>query len=175
MGSVTATVLGVAEIFDGGAAFIGGGAVCGTGVLCPAGVAISAAGVVVGAHGVAVAVVGVGDISANFNELMTRIETNSRDNGGASELAMGPFQRNGIRVTDHFPQRLKEWGVTEQEAFDVYQNGQKWMDERGQFIRWDPKKGLGVVVDPTDGGVITILDQPDRPRGWTRGWIIPEE
>jgi RHS repeat-associated protein len=94
---------------------------------------------------------------------------------GSNMILTGQFAENNIRTTDHFWDRVLDAGITEDDAWDVYQNGQMWRDSDGRQIRWDPKRGIGVVVDLLDGGAVNVLDQPNRPRGWTRGWGIDHD
>jgi hypothetical protein len=83
------------------------------------------------------------------------------------------FSQSGIRTTTHFAERLEDWGISENTALSVYENGQKWTNQYGQFVTWDPKTKLAIRVDNDDLGAVTIFEQDARPRSWTRGWVDP--
>ena len=165
-GDVLAMAAGGVYTVGGTGVALAGVVSCGTGVLCPVGVGATVAGGVVAAVGATTAYNGASNIGQNI----ARIAGKSQDS-----TPQGLFEQNNIRTTDHFKGRLDEWGISEQEAYNLYRNGDRYTDNQGGFIIYDPKKGLAIRVDNNDKGAVTIFEQKQKPRGWTQGWFDPED
>jgi len=159
---VATIYLGVLE-FNGGITISTGGTIAGcAGTACVASPAAIAVGASVAAVGVATVTSGAIGLGGNL-ALVKGNQYNSSQ--------IGLFEKNNIRVTDHFRNRLKDWGISEEEAFRIYQNGEKYTDSRGNFILYDNKNGVAIRVDNYDRGAITIFSQNQKPRSWNKGWI----
>jgi len=169
VGDILTAFVALQEI-EAGIGIAGGGVVaCGTGVLCvvtPEAIAVGAGVAAVGAATATSASVGLG-------ENLAMLSGNGEENN--SNLSSELFEENGIRTSDHFLDRMDDWGISEEEAFNIYQNGDKYTDAQGRFIIYDPKTKLAIGVDKYDKGAITIFEQTNKPRSWESGWLDPEE
>jgi RHS repeat-associated protein len=150
-GDAAAIILGTDLTIGGasGAAF--GAEMCSSGVLCAAGLAT----VAVSATAVGVGIITTSKGTGNINQNLSRLAGRGNTGGGL-------FQKLGIITYNHFDQRLQQHGITEQEAYNAYQNGNIYTDAKGQWIKWDPKTKVTVVIDPTDGKVITVIGDVEK-------------
>ena len=165
VGDVVSIGIGVVEFAAGLGVATGGTVASCAGTACVASVATVGVGVAVMAAGGAVAINGGVNLGQNLALISWKAQ-NSKP--------LGIFEKNNIRTTQHFRDRLKEWGISEQEAYSIYQNGDKYTDTQGGFIIYDPKRGLAIRVDNYDKGVVTIFEQRQKPRGWKQDWFNPE-
>jgi RHS repeat-associated protein len=160
---VASMVIGVIEVGGGTGAAGGGIAVCATGIGCPGGfLAIAGGGALIaeGAGTALNAAYGGGTILAMLSHV---ISNQSEDQ---SSDPMGNF-----RVSSEFEKRMKDWGLSDKEILNVLKNGKKFTDPQGQFLLWDPKSKLAIVVDKIDGELVTVYEQPKLPRTWKTGWL----
>jgi len=96
---------------------------------------------------------------------------NMPDTLGQVAIGMaGLFGKSGIRTSIEFDKRLKDWSIKDEEALNVYNNGQKYTDEQGRWLRWDPKSKLTISIDPFDGGANTIYENSRPSNTWISGW-----
>ncbi len=159
-------VLGVDNVAAGTTIATGG-----TVVACGATLCLGAGATVAG--GVAVAAVGASQISQGAIGLGGNLAMLAGSGGGQNSSG-GLFASNNIPTQSHFWDRLSEYGWTEDQAFKVYQNGKKYTNQYGQNVRWDPKSGLTLIIDPDDGRVITPEWNPKPMRNWEQGWFDPK-
>jgi RHS repeat-associated protein len=103
----------------------------------------------------------------------TEENSQSRDEGGQGigNALLVLFSKLGIRTTQHFEARLADWGISERQAFNVYQNGIRYTNQNGEFMIWDSKTKLAIRVDNADYGAITIWEQDQLPSTWKPGWL----
>ncbi len=157
-------ILGIDNLL-GGAAIASGGSVVACGVTACLGAAATTTA------GAAIAVVGVAQTAQGAMGLGGNLALLANKTGSKGDPGFGVFEKNGIKTADHFFDRLDDWGITEKQAFGAYQNGKKFTDELGQFIRWDPKLGIAMAIDPTDGTVISVWETRNASSNWTMGWL----
>jgi hypothetical protein len=165
-GDVAAIVIGVETSVAGAGAAGSGGVVCITGVGC----VVGAPAIAVGATAMAVGAVVAGKATANLGENLAQLSGKSASSNQSGDRVGGIFEKNGIETTDHFHDSLKKKGISEKRAYKAYENGKNFTDPDGQRIKFDPKTGLAIVVDPTDGKVITVWETDHPSSNWTQGW-----
>ncbi len=158
VGDVVNIAIGVAEVGEGITIGTGGTVASCLGTACVAAVVTVGAGVAVSANGATVVLNAAASLGNNLS-LMS-------GNSGS----VGLFEKNGVKTSDHFFDRMNDWGLTEDQAYKVYQSGKKYTDADGQLLRYDPKSGITVLIDPIDGEVVTtwVTDSPSS--SWTKGW-----
>ena len=163
VGDIISIGIGVVEVGAGLTIGTGGTIASCIGTACVGAIATVGVGVVVVANGGAVALNGAAALGNNVSMI-----------SGNSGLG-GIFEKNNVNTTDKFWQRLDENGYTEKQAYNTFQNGKKYTNQYGQNVRWDPKTGLTLIIDPDDRGVINVMNNPKPMKNWELGWAVPDE
>lgn len=163
---VAIIAVGVVEVSAGVTIGTGGTAVSCVATLCVAGVATVGAGAVMAGVGATTALAGAAGLGGNLAQLSGKTG-NQLSSGNSADI----FTANNIPTQEHFWDRLAENGWTDKQAFNAYKNGTKYTNQYGQNVRWDPKSGITIIIDPDDGRVITTEYNPKPMKNWERGWF----
>jgi hypothetical protein len=162
-------VVGVAEVAGGITMGTAGTAVSCAATLCTTAVVTVGAGAVAVGAGATTALAGAAGLGGNLAQLTGRTG-NQPNSDNPSDL----FAANNIPTQPHFWDRFNDYGWSEKQAFNVYQNGKKYTNQYGQNVRWDPKTGITLIIGPDDGRVITTEYNPKPMKNWERGWFEPD-
>jgi len=88
--------------------------------------------------------------------------------GGFKASPVELFEKAGVEYTEHFAVRVAgraNRGITPQKALDAYRNGRMYFNpETRNYIRYDPKTKISVVVDKLENGkAITVFEGNASP------------
>jgi hypothetical protein len=160
---IATIIVGVGEVTGGIAIGTGGTAVSCGATLCIGAVATVGTAAVVTSAGVTTVASGAVGLGNNLSLI-------TGNNNNISDI----FSKNDIPTSSHFWDRLKENGWNEGQAYDVYLNGKQYTNQYGQNVRWDPKSGITLIIDPDEGRVITTEYNPKPMKNWELGWYDPD-
>jgi RHS repeat-associated protein len=158
-------VVGFGEVAGGIALGAAGTAISCAATLCTTAVVTVGAGAVAVGAGATTALAGAAGFGGNLAQITGRT---------GSGNSIDPFTANNIPTVPHFWDRLNQYGWSGQQAYKVYQNGEKFTNQYGQNVRWDPKTGITLIIGPDDGRVITTEYNAKPMNNWESGWFDPD-